>query len=185
MLPLRTIVVAAAVYLNSSCRSNRSMVISVVITKAVTKGVAEALRAGVGTHRPRPANSAGCFGVALFVLYSLFETVRSSGGVSLRPSRLGDFCGFSVSLLLFCVSVPIWSRPIGQLRLRPRALLRCWLLRLFALPRSRKWVNWLLAGTASYGGGRHVVECQGPEPGGGHRFRFGELQSNTQHTPTT
>ena len=56
------------------------MVVSVVVTKAVTKGVAEALRAGVGTHRPRPASSAGCFGVALFVPYSPFETVRGSGG---------------------------------------------------------------------------------------------------------
>ena len=103
--------------------------------------------------------------------------------MSLRPSRLGDFCGFSGSLLLFCVSVPIWSRPISQLRLRPRALLRCWLPRLFALPRSRKWVNWLLAGTASYGGERHVVECLGPEPGGGHGFRFrGASEHNTTHT---
>ena len=80
MLPLRIIVVAAAVHLNSSCRSNRSIIVSVVITKAVTKGVAEALRAGVGIYRPRPASSAGCFGIALFVLYSPFETVRSSGG---------------------------------------------------------------------------------------------------------
>ena len=71
---------AAAVHLNSSCRSNRSIIVSVMITKAVTKGVAEALRAGVGTHRPRPASSAGCFGVALFVPYSPFKTVRSSGG---------------------------------------------------------------------------------------------------------
>ena len=30
-----------------------------------------------------------------------------------------------------------------------------------------------------------VVECLGPGPGGGHGFRFGELQSRTQHTPTT
>ena len=95
--------------------------------------------------------------------------------MSLRPSRLGDFCGFSGSLLFFCVSVLIWSRPTGQLRLRPRILLRYWLPRLFALPRSRKWVNWLLVGTANYSGGRHVIECLRPGPGGGHGFRFGEL----------
>ena len=30
-----------------------------------------------------------------------------------------------------------------------------------------------------------VVECLGPGPGGGHGFRFGELQSRKQHTPIT
>ena len=54
------------------------MIISVVIIKAVTKGVAEALRAGIRIYRSRPANSAGCFGIVLFILYSLFETVRGS-----------------------------------------------------------------------------------------------------------
>ena len=56
------------------------MVVSVIVTKAVTKGVAEALRAGVRIHRPRPASSAGCFGVALFVSYNSFKTVRGSRG---------------------------------------------------------------------------------------------------------
>ena len=55
------------------------MVVSVVVIKAVIKGVAEALRAGIETHRPRPASSAKCFGVILFVLYNPFEIVRDSG----------------------------------------------------------------------------------------------------------
>ena len=54
------------------------MIISVVVTKAVIKGVAEALRAGVKIYRPRPASSARYFGIALFVLYSSFKTVRGS-----------------------------------------------------------------------------------------------------------
>ena len=71
---------AAAVYLNSSCRSNRSIIINIIIIKAVIKGVAEALRANIKIYRSRPANSAGYFDIILFILYNSFETVRGSGG---------------------------------------------------------------------------------------------------------
>ena len=70
---------AAAVHLNSSCRSNRSIIINIIIIKAVIKRVAEAFRADIKIYKSRPANSAGCFGIALFVLYNPFKIVRNSG----------------------------------------------------------------------------------------------------------
>ena len=73
---------AAAIYLNSSCRSNRNIIINIIIIKAVIKGVAETLRANIKIYRPRPANSIKYFGIILFVLYSSFEIVRDSGGYS-------------------------------------------------------------------------------------------------------
>ena len=44
--------------------------------QAVIKKIAEALRAGIKIHRPRPASSAECFGIILFVLYNFFKIVR-------------------------------------------------------------------------------------------------------------
>ena len=70
---------AAAIHLNNNCRNNRSIIISVIITKAVIKEVAETLRANIRIYRPRSANSAGYFGIILFILYNLFKTVRNSG----------------------------------------------------------------------------------------------------------
>ena len=51
------------------------MIVSVVVIKAVIKGAAEALRAGIKIYRPRPINSAGCFSIILFVLYNSFKII--------------------------------------------------------------------------------------------------------------
>ena len=80
MLFFRTIIIAAIIYLNNSCRSNRSIIINIIIIKAVIKGVAKALRAGIKIYKSRPANSAEYFGIILFVLYSFFKIIRDSGG---------------------------------------------------------------------------------------------------------
>ena len=71
---------AAVIYLNNNCRSNRSIIINIIIIKAIIKGVAEALRANIRIYRSKSANSAKYFGIILFVLYNFFEIMRDSGG---------------------------------------------------------------------------------------------------------
>ena len=71
---------AAVIYLNSSCRSNRNIIINIIIIKTVIKGVAEAFRANIKIYKSKSASSAGCFNIILFILYSFFKIVRDSGG---------------------------------------------------------------------------------------------------------
>ena len=58
----------------------RSVVISVKIIRAVIKRVAEAFRVNIKIYKSKPTNSAECFNIILFILYSFFEIMRDSGG---------------------------------------------------------------------------------------------------------
>ena len=71
---------AAVIYLNNSCRSNRRIIINIIIIKAVIKRIIKIFRADIKIYKSRPASSAKYFGIILFVLYNFFEIVRDSGG---------------------------------------------------------------------------------------------------------